>query len=123
MSEHKPGDVVAIRAEVIATGGRVFSDDDPRAPLNGRIWVVVGGARSSVLRGDIAPWPDAVRLEEATRLLRLVNSHTRWCAVHKAGGDCDCPYREVRAFLAALPGREGEVRADSTEYRSAGQDG
>ena len=70
VSEYKPGDVVAIRAEVIATGGRVFSDDDPRAPLNGRIWVVVGGARSSVLRGDIAPWPDAVRLEA------LVSSRT-----------------------------------------------
>ena len=105
MSEHKPGDVVAIRAEVIATGGRVFSDDDPRAPLNGRIWVVVGGARSSVLRGDIAPWPDAVRLEALEALREAAQSAT-------SGPNAYLNWRGIAAalaILAALPGREGET--------------
>jgi hypothetical protein len=115
VSEWKPGDVVAVKARYIGEGGRVFPDDDPRAPLNGRIWVGIGGARSSVLRGDLAPWPDAVRLEAlealldtAVKLLRKALGDARFMdRLTQSDPATEEPHApEILAFLAALPGRE-----------------
>jgi hypothetical protein len=53
------------------------------------------------------PWPDAVRLEEATRLLR------RWVQIRVP----EDLRPDLRAETAAF------LRADSTEYRSTDQDG
>ena len=90
MSEYKPGDVVAIRAEVIKTAGLgCFVQPEDSAATYARF-------------PDVGPWPDAVRMKGAVALLR------RWVQI-RVPEDLHPDLRaETVAFLTALPEREAK---------------